>query len=111
MYNFTLQKNEETISIFDNAYIKQGDNEKETTIILTNQRLLFLEYLANDPNEDLRIGRGIQYLRAQEVYYEFPLKDIEKISFNKLYKVKLKNGVEFEFEDQNLYKLLKENMK
>ena len=110
MYNFELQKGEETISIFDDIYIKQGQNEKETTIILTNQRLLFLEYQADDPNETLRIGRGVQYLRAKEVYYEMNLKDIEKISFNKLYQVILKNGIEFEFADQNLYKLLKENM-
>ncbi len=111
MYNFVLQKGEETIQIFDDIYIKQGQNEKETTIILTNKRLLFLEYLADDPNEILRIGRGVQYLRAKEVYYEIKLSDIQKISFNKLYKVKLKNNVEFEFEDQNLYKLLNENIK
>ena len=62
MYNFVLQKGEETIQIFDDIYIKQGQNEKETTIILTNQRLLFLEYLADDPNEILRIGFEYQNL-------------------------------------------------
>ncbi len=111
MYNFTLKENEETISIFDDIYIKQGSNEKETTIILTNQRLMFLDYQKDDPNEILRIGNGIQYLRAKEIYYEIALSDIQKISFNKLYKVLLKNGVEFEFENPNLYKLLNDNMK
>ncbi len=111
MYNFELQKGEETISIFDDIYIKQGTNEKETTIILTTKRILFLDYQNDDPNENLRIGRGVQYLRAKEVYYEMLLKDIEKISFDKLYKVLLKNGIEFEFENKDLYKLLKENVK
>lgn len=111
MYNFELQKNEETISIFDEIYIKQSSNEKETTIVLTNQRLLFLDYNADDPNEILRIGRGVQYLRAKEVYFQIKLTDIQKISFNKFYKVILKNGFEFEFIDENLYKLLKDNVK
>ena len=31
--------------IFDNLYIKQGNNEKITSTILTNQRLLFLDYI------------------------------------------------------------------
>ena len=106
MYNFELLKDEETIEIFDDIYVRQGNNEKNTTIILTSQRLLFLDYLADDPNEILRIGRGVQYLRAKEVYYQAQLSDIEKIILDKLYKVTFNNGVSFDFENENLYNLL-----
>lgn len=41
MYKYTLNDNEDIIKIFDNLYIKQGRNEKTTSAILTNQRLLF----------------------------------------------------------------------
>ena len=36
--------------IFDNLYIKQGKNEKITSTILTNQRLLFLDYIVLNNN-------------------------------------------------------------
>lgn len=36
--------------IFDNLYIKQGNNEKITSTILTNQRLLFLDYIVLSNN-------------------------------------------------------------
>ena len=36
--------------IFDNLYIKQGNNEKITATILTNQRLLFLDYIVLNNN-------------------------------------------------------------
>lgn len=36
--------------IFDNLYIKQGNNEKITSTILTNQRLLFLDYIVLNNN-------------------------------------------------------------
>lgn len=36
--------------IFDNLYIKQGSNEKTTSAILTNQRLLFLDYIVLNNN-------------------------------------------------------------
>lgn len=44
MYNFDFLKNEELIEIFEDVWIVQGNNEKCTTIALTNQRLLFLDY-------------------------------------------------------------------
>ena len=37
-------KNEELIEVFDEVYIRQNDNEKITTIALTNKRLLFLGF-------------------------------------------------------------------
>lgn len=50
MYKYTLNDNEDIIKIFDNLYIKQGSNEKTTSAILTNQRLLFLDYIVLNNN-------------------------------------------------------------
>ena len=50
MYKYTLNDNEDIIKIFDNLYIKQGNNEKITSTILTNQRLLFLDYIVLNNN-------------------------------------------------------------
>ncbi len=111
MYNFELLKGEETIAIFDDVYIRQEKNEKETSIVLTNKRMLFLDYDKYDSREILRIGRNSDYLRYKEVYYQFNLSDIKEIILNEIYKVILKNGTNFEFDNKDLYKLLKENIK
>ena len=50
MYKYKLNDNEDIIKIFDNLYIKQGNNEKTTSAILTNQRLLFLDYIVLSNN-------------------------------------------------------------
>ena len=36
--------------IFDDLYIKQGSNDKPPSAILTNQRLLFLDYIVLNNN-------------------------------------------------------------
>lgn len=110
MYNFNLVDGEEIKKVFDNEYVKQGDNEKNTTIALTNKRILFMDYDKEDPNEVLRIGRGIDYVRYKEVYYQIELNDVEKIENNEIYKVVLKNGIEFEFDNEELYGLLNKNV-
>ena len=33
MYNFNLMKNENLMKVFDEVFIRQGENEKITTII------------------------------------------------------------------------------
>lgn len=111
MYNFNLIDNEEIIKVFDDEYVKQNNNEKNTTIALTNKRILFMDYIKNDPDEVLRIGRGIDYVRYKEVYYKVNLNDIEKIMNDEIYKVVMKNGVEFEFDNEELYGLLNDNVK
>ena len=39
MYNINLLKNEQVIAVFDDTFIKQGKNQKLTTIAITNQRV------------------------------------------------------------------------
>lgn len=110
MYNFKLFNNEELIKIFDEEYVKQGENEKNTTIVLTNKRVLFMDYIKDDPDEVLRIARGVDYVRYKEVYFTIALEDIEKIEKGILYKVYLKNGTDFEFDNEELFSLLKGNI-
>ena len=107
MYNFDLLKGEKLIEIFENAWISQGDNEKNTTIALTNKRLLFLDYDKNDPREDLRVARGVDYMRYKEIYYSLDLKDIVRVIDEKdCYIIDIGSNKIF-FEDEKLFKLLK----
>lgn len=108
MYNFKLMDNEEVIKIFDEILIKQGENEKDTIIILTNERLLFLDYTTLDEGlEVLRVARGTDYIKYKDVYYQINLNDIENISRDKYYQVVLKKQVSFEFDNEELYNLLR----
>lgn len=108
MYNFELMDNEEVIKAFDEIWIKQGENQKNTTIVLTNKRLLFLDYLTpNEGLEVLRIARGTNYIKYKEVYYQIDLNDIADITTGEYYQVILKNKMMFEFDDEELYNLLK----
>ena len=108
MYNFELMDDEKVIRIFDEVFIKQGENEKNTAIILTNKRLLFLDYInVNEGLEVLRIARGADYIKYKETYYQIDLNDIVDIIKNQYYQVILKNDITFEFDNEELYSLLK----
>lgn len=112
MYNFDLKKEEEIIKVFDDVLIRQGGNEKVTTIALTNKRVLFLDYLIeNEGLEVLRIARGMNYIKYKEVYYQINLSDIESIIKDKFYKVILKSKKSFEFDKDELYSLLEQVIK
>lgn len=73
MYNFGLIDGEKIIEVFDDVWICQGSNEKNTTIALTNKRLLFMDYDKYDSKEVLRIAQGLDYMRFKEVYYKIDL--------------------------------------
>lgn len=106
MYNLELFDNENVVKIFANILFKQNDEEKNTTIILTNKRLLFLDYI-NDYREVLTKVRGIDYIKYKEVYYQINLIDIKNILKNKIV---LKSDIIFEFNDNELLKLIKKNV-
>ena len=111
MYNIDLLKNEKIIDIFDEVFIKQGNQEKYTTIAITNKRLLFLDYLTeNDYSEVLRIAKGIDYLKYKEVYFEINLKNIKNIKEEKHY-ILFYDDKSFEFDNKELYLLLKDKLK
>lgn len=110
MYNFNLNESEKVIEIFDDIWIKQNDNEKYTTIMLTDQRLLFLEYVKDELSETLNISRGISYVKCKEVYYQINLKEIIKVEEKENYIIVYNNKI-LEFNDAELYNLLrKENI-
>lgn len=108
MYNFNFIENEELIEIFDEVLVKQNKNEKITTIALTNKRLLFLDYITNDGLEVLRIINKMNFVRSKEVYYTIDLDNIESITEDEYYKIKLKDNTSFEFTNLELYKVMKE---
>ncbi len=106
MYNFNFLENEELIEVFDDIWVGQGDNEKTTTIALTNQRLLFLDYDPEDIYDNLRIAEGIHYNRYKEIYYSIKLKDIQNIDKQETYTITLKNGTSFEIDNNDLFNLI-----
>lgn len=111
MYNFNLMEDEILINVFDDILIKQEENEKTTTIALTDKRLLFLDYIiTNDGLETLRIVKGLNYIRSKDVYYQINLNDIDIITHDKYYKVTLKNKTTFEFNNNELFNLLNNNI-
>lgn len=111
MYNFDFLKNEELIEIFEDVWIAQGNNEKCTTIALTNQRLLFLDYDKFDSRENLRVGRGVEYTRFKEVYYSINLKNIKKVSNKKeITVISMSDGNNLDIESENIFKLIKKEI-
>ena len=109
MYNFNLLKDEKLIEIFENVLISQKQNEKTTTIALTNQRILFLDYITNDGHEALRITGRLNLVRTKEVYYEINLKNILSIQkIKNKYIVTTKDNESIIFDNAKLFKLLSE---
>ena len=106
MYNFNFIENEELREVFNEVYVRQNNNEKITTIVLTNKRLLFLDYITDDELEVLRITNKMNLVRTKEVYYQLNLEDIKLLSEKEDYIIVLKDGTEFEFNNQELYELL-----
>ena len=106
MYNFNFIENEELIEVFDEVYIRQNDNEKITTIALTNKRLLFLDYVTNDGLETLRITNKMNLVRSKEVYYSIDLDEIEKVYEDEYFVIKLKDNTEIEYNELKLFELL-----
>lgn len=109
MYNFSLLKNEKVIDVFDDIWVSQNENEKMTTVALTNQRLLFLDYNNNDPRDNLRIGRGMEYIRYKEVYHSIMLQDIKDVT--DVYILNLKKGCDIKIDNKELCNLIKKQIK
>ena len=109
MYDFKLNKNEEIKLISDNTIIYNKE-EKEYSSILTNKRLLILDYPSSYQNsmEELRITGRINYIRKKEVVASINLDDI--ISIDKkgeYYKITLKDNNYINLLDEELIKNIK----
>lgn len=79
MYKFKKMKNEEIILIEDDCALIYEDNKRNISVILTNMRLILLDYLTNGYEEDLRLSRGVQYLKEKEELRSFNLNEISEI--------------------------------
>lgn len=106
MYNFNFISNEELIDVFDEVLIRQNNNEKITTIALTDKRLLFLDYITNDDYEALRITNKMNLVRSKEVYYSINLDEIENVYEDEYFIIKLKDNKLIEFNESKLFGLL-----
>ena len=87
MYDIKLLEEENIVYITDEAILKKEGNPYKITVVLTNVRILLLDYPPKTPNyeEDMRVGKGIDYLKKKEEISSFYLKDIENIIEEKDY--------------------------
>ena len=110
MYNFKLNKNEEIKLISDNTIVYTDKEEINVTCIITNQRLLILDYPSGVHNsaEDLRISGKMTYIRKKEVIGEIDLKDIENITKESdHYKIEFNNKEYINLNDNEIIEYLK----
>ena len=92
MYDFKLNKGEEIKLISDNTIVYTSSEERNVTCIITNKRLLILDYPSGVHNsaEDLRISGKMTYIRKKEIAADINLKDITSITKeNNYYKIEL----------------------
>lgn len=110
MYDFKLSKEEEIKLISDNTIVYTANEEKNTTCIITNKRLLILDYSSGVHNsaEDLRISGRMNYIKKKEVIGEINLEDIENIiKESYYYKIELNNKEYINLADDEVIKYLK----
>lgn len=111
IYNFNFKKYEKILEIFDKVSVSTQNEDKITSIALTNKRLLFLDYLnINSGLETLRITNKFNYIKSKDIYYQINNKDINLTKDNKYYIVTVNNKTIFKFTNKKLYNLLKENI-
>ena len=108
MYNFTKLKGEETKFISDDAHLKMDKEFKNISVILTNKRLILLDYPngVNNYEEALRVSRNVNYIREKEPILSIKLSEIDHIENDEIDKYVLKSGDYFYLECSNLRKQL-----
>ena len=109
MYDFKLNNNEEIKLISDNMVVFTNNKEINVTCIITNQRLLILDYPSGIYNsaEDLRMSGKMTYIRKKEVIEAINLKDIKSlIKKNNYYKIEFKNKEYINLNDDDIIEYL-----
>ena len=110
MYDILFNKNEEIQLISDDTKIYIQKTYKTYTCIITNQRLLILDYPSSYHNskEDLRISGKMPYIRKKEVISSVDLKDIISIDYkNKYCKINIKDDKYININDTEVINYLK----
>ena len=107
MYNYKLLDNEEIKLIMDDVLILS--NHKLYTFIITNMRLLVLDYPSDIHNsmEDLRISGRTNYVKMKEILFEEKLINIKKIILdNDMVTISFKDDKELSFIGHEIYNVL-----
>ena len=81
MYNFNKLDNEEILLISDEVVLKKDNANVEISAIVTNKRLILLDYPEEDNNyeEVLRTSRGAHYVKQKEIILSVDLENIKEI--------------------------------
>ncbi len=114
MYNYQLLKGEEVILISDNSILKIDNDSKNVSTIVTNKRLILLDYPSalNNNEEDLRIARGLQYIKQKEEIFSVSLDKIKEIKkANSFVKYILNDSNYFYLKDDDVEKTIGKNIK
>ena len=113
MYDFNLLRNENIKIISDNSKVYINNTFKECTTIITNLRLLILDYPSNISNsmEDLRTSQRINYIKKKEIIFELKLKNIIDIKIkNEEIKIFLSKTTHITIKDKSILPYLKSSL-
>ena len=104
MYEFEKLKDEEIILISDNTKLKKEEKDTNISTVLTNKRLILLDYpsAVNNYEETLRTSRNQEFLKKKEVILEINLSDIKEIIEEEFDKYVLKNDSYFYIKDKEI---------
>lgn len=111
MYNFVKLEGEEIILIKDESILKKDDKEVIISTIVTNKRLLLLDYpeKSNNYEEVLRTSRGSDYVLQKELILAVELKEITNIVDGPAFdKYVLNSSNYFYLKDNDIKNKLKE---
>ena len=81
MYNFQKLDNEEILLIRDDSILKKADKDIVISTIITNKRLILLDYPSeiNNYEEAMRTSRGTDYIKQKEPILIVNLEDIKEV--------------------------------
>ncbi len=104
MYNFKKIKGEKIKYISDSAILKKDKDLINISVILTNKRLILLDYPSsvNNFEEVLRTSRNVEYIREKEPILIVDLRDIDHIENEEFDKYILKDENYFYLQDDQL---------
>lgn len=106
MYEFNKLENEEILLISDNTTLKKENKDINITTILTNERLILLDYPSNiNSYEDaLRFSQNQSFIKKKEIIFETKINEIDEIIEETYDKYVLKNSAFFYLKDVDLKK-------
>ena len=109
MYDLKLKENEEIKLIDDYVLVK--NNSEYLTVIITNQRLLVLDYpsMLYNSKEDLRISGKLNYIKMKEVVLGKKISEIKEIDDSQEYvKITFVNDTYIEIKGTSVIDMLKQ---